>query len=462
MALRALMLRKKIDDKTKELEALRSKDADFEKREAELTQSIEEAATDEERSAVESEIEKYEAEKAEHESAKANLESEVRAIETELDEVESEAKEDPEADSPEQRSETKIEKVEVKNTMEVRELKAMNTQERDAFFAREDVHAFMTEVRDAISQKRALTNVGLTIPEVMLPMLKEVVTKTSKLISKVYCKSVAGTSRQIVMGSIPEAVWTEACGILNELALGFNDVEVDGYKVGGYFAVCNAILEDNDVNLANELITALGKSIGKALDAAIVYGTGTKMPLGFVTRLAQTSAPADYSTTERTWVDLHSTNIATGTGVTGENLFKEIITNAQAISNDYFEDGITWIMNQKTYTTLLQNSMGKNSNAAIVAGMANGMPIIGGDIVILPFIPDGNIAYGYMEGYLLAERAGTKVAQSEHARFINDQTVFKGTARYDGKPVIAEAFGLMSITTSAPTTTRTFPSDTAN
>lgn len=461
MALRALMLKKKIDDKTKELEALRAKDADFEKREAELTQAIEEASTDEERSAVESEIETYEAEKADHESAKANLESEVRAIETELDEVETENTEEPEAEpAPETRSE-KVD-TEVKKSMEIRELKAMNTQERDAFFEREDVHAFMTEVRDAISQKRALTNVGLTIPEVMLPMLKEVITKTSKLISKVYCKPVAGKSRQIVMGSIPEAVWTEACGILNELTLGFNDVEVDGYKVGGYFAVCNAVLEDNDVNLASELITALGKSIGKALDAAIVYGTGTKMPLGFVTRLAQTSAPADYSATERAWVDLHTSNIATGTGVTGENLFKEIITNAQAIVNDYFEDGITWIMNQKTYTTLLQNSMGKNSNAAIVAGMANGMPIIGGDIVILPFIPDNNIAYGYMEGYLLAERAGTAIAQSEHVRFINDQTVFKGTARYDGKPVIAEAFGLMSINTTAPTTTRSFPADTAN
>ena len=47
MALKALMLRKKIDDKKKELEALRASN-DFAKREAELEASINEAETDEE------------------------------------------------------------------------------------------------------------------------------------------------------------------------------------------------------------------------------------------------------------------------------------------------------------------------------------------------------------------------------------------------------------------------------
>ena len=43
--LKVLLLRKKIDTAKKALEALRAKDADFEKREAEIAQSIEEAAS---------------------------------------------------------------------------------------------------------------------------------------------------------------------------------------------------------------------------------------------------------------------------------------------------------------------------------------------------------------------------------------------------------------------------------
>lgn len=90
------------------------------------------------------------------------------------------------------------------------------------------------------------------------------------------------------------------------------------------------------------------------------------------------------------------------------------------------------------------------------------MPVAGGEIVELPFIPDDNIVFGYMDMYLLAERAGTALGQSEHVRFIEDQTVFKGTARYDGIPLIPEAFGVMSLTTTAPVTSVAFPEDKAN
>ena len=47
MALKALMLRKKLNDATKALEALRAKDAAFEQRKADIEKSIEEAETEE-------------------------------------------------------------------------------------------------------------------------------------------------------------------------------------------------------------------------------------------------------------------------------------------------------------------------------------------------------------------------------------------------------------------------------
>ena len=62
MALRALMLRKKIDEKKKQLEQVKAKASDLEKREEELAQAIDEAETDEERNTVEDEVEKHEAE----------------------------------------------------------------------------------------------------------------------------------------------------------------------------------------------------------------------------------------------------------------------------------------------------------------------------------------------------------------------------------------------------------------
>lgn len=456
MALKALLLRNKLEVSRKRMKELRGKDAEFQTREAEIEAAISEMTEDtpdEDREAVEKQAEEFEAEKEAHEEEKNNLESEIEKLEKE---IEDEEKRSRKAAKNEER---KGKEVKMENRTR---FFGMNMQERDVFFAREDVKNFLSEVRTCIKEKRALTNAGLTIPEVMLELLKQKAEETSKLIGKVSKRPVAGTARQRIMGSIPEAIWTEMCAKLNEMDLSFNDAEVDGYKVGGFFGICNAILEDNDVNLASEIINALGKSIGKALDKAIVYGKGTKMPLGFVTRLAQTTKPDNYLQTAREWKNLSTTNILTGSGATGMDLFKEIVTNTGVIENDYSESGLVWLMNKKTHMKLMVQSMDKNMNAAIVAGIGTQMPIVGGEIIELNFIPDDNIAFGYLDMYLLAERAGTTLGQSEHVRFLEDQTVFKGTARYDGMPVIAEAFGLMSITATAPETTVEFPEDKAN
>lgn len=458
MALRALLLRNKLEAAQKSLEALREKDADFEKREAELEAAIEEVTdetSEEDRAVIEKEVEDFEAEKESHEAEKKKLEDEIEKIEGEL------AEEEKRSAAAVKTPETKRDGGNVEMVNRTKFFN-MNIQERDAFFADENVKSFLTEVRTCMKEKRALSNTGLIIPDVMLGLIKEKATESSKLLKKVNVRPVAGTARQNIMGTIPEAIWTEMCGKLNEMDLTFNDMEMDGYKVGGFFAVANAILEDNDVNLATEIINAIGKAIGKALDKAIVYGKGTKMPLGFVTRLAQAARPENYSETAIPWVDLSKSHVLTGTGATENKLFQEIALRAGILNDEYSEGDITWVMNKKTHMKVVAESMGKNANAAIVAGMNNTMPIIGGEIVDLPFMADDDIAFGYMDVYLLAERAGTTLGQSEHCKFLEDQTVFKGTARYDGAPAVPDAFGIFSISTKAPTTSVEFAADKAN
>ena len=104
----------------------------------------------------------------------------------------------------------------------------------------------------------------------------------------------------------------------------------------------------------------------------------------------------------------------------------------------------------------------RDASGAIVSGVQGTMPVIGGVIEVLNFVPDNVIIGGYFDLYLLAERASASVSQSEHYRFIEDQTVFKGTARYDGQPVIAEAFVAIGLNGVTPDDTMTFSPDVAN
>lgn len=464
MALKTLILRSKLDSLNSQLEKLAEMDADFEAREAELVSAVEEMTAetpDEEREIVENKANELDAEKEAHEGEKKRLQDEIAEILSEI-----EAEEARQAAMKPVIEETKKEEREVKfNNMETRKSNffGMSVQERDAFFMRNDVQGFITEVKDLIANKRAINGKELLIPVTILDLIRENVMDYSKLIGRVRLRQVAGTARQTVMGTVPEAVWVEACGTLNELDFDFTQVQLDGFKVGGYVFVCNTLLRDADIALLSELITGIGQAIGLALDKAILYGKGAaqKQPLGIVTRLAQENVPADYPATARPWVDLHSSHFFS-INATGATFFQKLV-EAEAVCEGVYSRGVKfWAMNMKTYAKVKAQAVATNLYGAYVAEIDGVMPVVGGDIVVLNFIPDNDVICGYGDLYLLAEREGTLIETSREFRFVQDETTLRGIAVYDGVPVIAEAFAVININNSTATKTLDFADDAAN
>lgn len=469
MALKQLMVSKKIEQRKASLTELISQGEIFSTRTAELETAIGEATTEEEIAAVEEEIAKLDAEKSDHEEKKSKLEGEITELEEELEKLNQDApKNNPQ---PTQNQEEERKK-NIKGDVRMSRHKYFGTMTREAaegLVAREEVKEFLVRTREFMTQKRAVTGAELTIPEIMLEILRDNLNTYSKLISRVNLRPIGGKARQNIVGAVPEGIWTEACGKLNELSIVFNQIEVDGYKVGGFIAVCNATLEDSDLSLANEILTALGQAIGLAVDKAILYGTGSKMPIGIMTRLAETAKPAYWGDNEKAWTDLHISNLLLiDAAATTDTLFyKDLITKLGKAKANYSNGQKFWTMNTNTFAALQAKALTINAAGVIVSGQNKTMPIVGGDVIELDFIPDNVIIGGYGSLYLLVERAGASLAQSEHVQFIEDNTVFKGTARYDGRPVFGEAFVAINISQedlqTPPTATAvTFAPDAAN
>ena len=464
MALKTLMLRRQIDLKKKALGELNDKLSGFSAREAELEQAIAEVETDEQRSAVEEMISTFETERSDAQAAADQLTEEIRNLESELEgeEAQQDTNAPGEGETP---AVIAAEENRGGYTAMNRRFRDFNQQERAAFLENESVRSFLGEVRSAIAEKRALTGVGLTIPEVMLGLVREEMAATSKLLPFVDLRSVSGKGRQNVMGKISEGVWTEMCANLNELNLTFNQVEVDGYKVGGFVAICNAVLEDSDAALANEIITAIGKAIAKALDKAILFGDGSKKPVGIATRLAASSQPAWWGTNEPAFTDLHTSNIQTinVNAQSGAAFFVALLAKLGIAKPKYSGEGLFWAMNRKTHLDILAKALAVNAQGAYVAGTQL-MPIVGGTVIEFEDdeLADYEIIGGFGGNYLLAERAGIEFDSSKDYLFVQDQTVFKGTARYDGRPLAGEAFVIVNYNNTAPTTSATFADDEAN
>lgn len=469
MTLKVLLLRNKLSAVNATLAQLREQAAALETRESELAADIEAAQTDDERTACETAIGEFEADRdkvtADIEAAEADaasLTEQIEAAEANAAEARSAANTNP----------THHTERGAHNTMPTNtagdarsRFYGMTYAQRDAFFDRDDVTAFLTRTREMLGQQRAVSGAALGIPEVMLDIIRDNINRYSKLIGYTRLRQVRGKARQNIVGTVPEAVWTEMVGTLNDLTVSISQIETDGYKVGGYVFVSNCYLEDDDnIGLATEILDQLGQAIGYALDKAILFGTGTKMPVGITTRLAAAEQPAWWGTNQGTFTALATTNVikANSAAKNGEEFYADLITALGAADPKYSNGTPVWVCNHKTHVALQCKALTFNSAAALTAGVTSEMPIIGGKIVELDFVPDNEIIGGYMDLYLLAEREGTTLEQSTEVKFIEDQTAFKATARYDGKPVRGEAFVVVRYDNVAPVTSATFAADSAN
>nr|DAI09770.1 MAG TPA: major capsid protein [Caudoviricetes sp.] len=469
MALKAIMIGRKLELKRSELAELTAKDAEFETRSAEIEKAIGEATTDEEQSAVEEAMTKYTEDLDAHNAEKERLSAEIEGLEKDLEDAEKDqpdTKGEPEPKKKDERNDFTMNTINIRSLpMNVRAFDALPKEQRDAIVAQPDVQTFFAELRNAARSKRDITGGELTIPVVFLDLIAENMYRYSKLMRRVRIRNVNGEARQTIAGTVPEAVWTEMCGAINELTFSFNQITLDGFKVAGYVPVCNSLLEDNDVNLASWIVEMLSEAIGLAKDKAILYGKGSgqKMPLGIVTRLAQESKPTDYPATAPAWVDLHTSNIITiPTASTGETFWAALAVAAGNTFTRYSRGERFWAMNSKTLATLQSKAILATALGRYVTFDGMTMPIIGGDVEILEFIPDGDIVGGYGDLYLWAQRSGMTIEASREVQFIQDNTVFRGKERADGMPVIPGAFVAININGSAVTTSMAFAADNAN
>lgn len=444
--LKTLVLRRKIDVAKNKLSELRAKLPDFDKREKELTEAFDEITEEtpaEEKESIETQINEFDQEKGDLEKEMKNLQSEIDSAEQELEAAEAEQ---------EKRSGFSGEK---RNTGSEREERKMTTNRivmagtgfRTGIFnaigyegvesltKREDVHVFIENVRSMVNQKaggtnRAVSGANYLIPDVLLPAVRSETERYSKLLKHVNVSRVGGKSRQTIIGKAPESVWTEMDGVLNELDMKFTQIEIDGYKLGGFVPIDNSTLEDaTDIDLLDEIVYQLGQGNAYALDKAIIYGKGSAshMPTGFAATATKETAG----------------------NVTDVNLFKKIVEFTGDLN--HARGDLFWVCNSKTKAKILAASVGVNAAAAVVAGTNGTMPVIGGAIETLDFVADNELLGGYEMCYKLAERAGQRIAVSDQNRFVEDQTVFKVTTRYDGKPLFNDAFVAIGITSSAPT-----------
>ncbi|BBN99164.1 phage major capsid protein [Sporolactobacillus terrae] len=421
MALKQIMLAKKIQQRKAALEALAGEETTLKTRSAELEKAIEEAQTDEETKVVEEEVDKLEQDKTTFDEKKSKLEGEIAGLEKELEELNSK-------EPPKQVRAAKTNKGEVRemNKFQVREL--LRTGE---YYKLPEVREFY----DKFKNLRAVTNGEILIPEVVVNRIIAILGDYTTIYPLVDKINVKGTTRILVDTDTTPATWVEQKGAIPMGDVGTpTEIDLDGYKVGKVTFVDNYLLQDSIINLDSYVTSKIARAIGMALDIAILKGTGTdgKQPTGIIPSLDED----------------HQTEVSVN-GQLIKNLVKKIgliDTGADSVGE------IVAVMKRSTYYNyLLDFSINVNAQGNVVGKLPNlsAPDLVGLRIVFNNNLDDGQVLFGDFSKYTLVQRETITIDSSDQVKFVEDQTAFRGKGRFDGKPVKAESFVLVTLTGGA-------------
>lgn len=419
MTLKQLMVSKKIEQRKSTLVDLMLREEEFQNRSAELVAALEEAKTDEEISTVESEINKLDSDKEEVASKKSVLEDEIKTLETELEQLNSNAPNNQQR-SMQLQNQTRGE--ENMNRLQVREL--LKTGE---YYERSEVKEFY----DQFKNLRAVTGGELTIPEVVVNRIMDIMGDFTTLYPLVDKITVKGTTRILVDTDTTAATWIEQKAAIPTGDVGtVTAIDFDGFKVGKVTFVDNYLLNDSIINLDDYVTKKIARAIAKALDIAIVKGEGAanKQPTGIVPSLKtehKVEVKADANLVKNTVKQI-------GLIDTGEDNVGEIAA----------------VMKRSTYyNRFLEFSIQVNAEGNVVGKLPNlkQPDLLGLPVVFNNGVEVDQVLFGEYDKYTLIERESITIDNSEHVKFVEDQTAFRGKGRYDGKPTNVDAFVLVTI-----------------
>ena len=465
MALRQLLLTRERNEKNallaaieKEQEELRAareawkiRESNAEKDLAELEAKTD--ATEEERKAFDDEAAEIEKEDKDLTGKEEDAQKRADAARSRIEEIDGELEDIRKRFEEGSKKVKEQEKKPAENQNERGVYVGMDKRERIVeLVKREDVQSFLTNVRGL--QNRGVNGAELTIPTVMLPLISEVSGQYSVLEKYMDAETIQGTSAQNILATIPEAVWTETKDWIKELEMNIYQMKTAGNMVAGFIPLHISDEEDSAENLASLIINGLGRSIGRAKDKAMMYGTGVHMPVGIMTRLSAAEKPAWWDTM---WVGENApvfTNLSTthlgavsSTGLEGIKLFQEMFAVLGKAEKKYETgpDKKFWAMKESTWATLQTMMLNFNSAGAVVSAANRQMPIIGGTVEELDFMPDGVIAGGYGGNYKWITRSVMTISASNEVRWLQNQRLYKGVERADGAPMAGEAFAAFNI-----------------
>ncbi len=338
-------------------------------------------------------------------------EKELRALNAELEDIQKRMKL---ADG------ITIEKPKEKDDNEMRDNFTRDSKEyRNAFLKK-----LQGNTLNAVEQ-RALTSVadsaGAAIPT---QTADEIVTKLKQvapLLNEITLLQVAGSVKYAVEDVRANAARHAEGTAISDSGDKLLSVQLGGYEYVKLISISKAVQSMAVDAFEGWLVQILSEDIARAIEYDIVNGTGENAPKGIVNA--------------NTWDDTNSLTVASGSALTYANA-----CNFVGLLDGAYDANAKFLMSKKTLYQDFIPLMDKSKHDLVIRN-ANGTFNILGYPVLLSDSVDLHDAYlGDFKKYVGNLSQNITVESSVDSGFKTNTIDFRGTAIFDGKPAIGEAF----------------------
>lgn len=322
------------------------------------------------------------------------------------------------------------EEVEINENKEARKM----NQEEDVRNSKEYRSAFLKKLQRkelTDEEERALTtgtsSVGAVIPTITQNLIIEKVFQNAPLLEEITLLRVDGNVTFAVESTVNDAAIHTEGATITESGDVLVPVSLGQYEVNKYITISKSVSKMSIDAFETWITKMLGKMIAKAITNLIINGTGSSQPKGVEKA--------------NTWGENNSITVGKTASLTEANVLTLV-----GLLNGAYDENAKWLMSKKTLLTDFRPLQDKSKNDLVVK--ENGKYFIEGYEVML----DERVALhdAYLGDFTMyVGNLGEDITVDQDKKLSANSFEFLGSAMFDGKPAIGEAFVKLTKSTTA-------------
>lgn len=280
------------------------------------------------------------------------------------------------------------------------------------------------------AEERALTtassSVGAAIPTITQNLIIEKVFQVAPLLNEITLLRVDGNVTFAVESTVNDATLHTEGATITESGDVLIPVSLGQYEVNKYITISKSVSKMSIDAFETWITNMLGKMIAKAITNLIINGTGSSQSKG-IDKAA-------------TWGDTNSVTVGKTASLSEANVLTLV-----GLLNGGYDANAKWLMSKKTLINDFRPLQDKSKNDIFVK--ENGTYYIEGYPVLLDErVAEHDAFLGDLTMYV--GNLGEEVTVDQDKKLSSNSFEFLGSAMFDGKPAVSDAFVKLTKATS--------------